>query len=679
MLPLPPHTLSAPLPRQWLPQEGALLGLSWWTQQRFPDLAAMLGRWRVVSAETHALAADGFAGWGRKLPARMVQRLAQARQRPFWTLEDGFLRSVGLGKHGWPGVSFVMDDLGVHFDASTPSRLESILSHEDLGPLHADAGAACALIVRHRLTKYNHLPDRPVRLPGGRGRRILLVDQVAGDHSIAGALASPQTFASMLQAALVEPDARIILRPHPDVAAGKAQGLLAGLALPARLIRCEEQVSPHAMLDVVDEVWTVSSQLGFDALLRGIPVRCFGAAFYAGWGLTQDVLAPAPAVREWQQRRASAPRRTLADLVAATLLRYCLYFDPVRRCGTDFEGAVARLLAWRDHARLWQGTTRAHGISRHKRPVLRAWCSPAGGSVSFDKSGRLPDRHLVWGTRGEARLEPAIRHGPLIRIEDGFVRSVGLGSAKHFPLSLCFDASGLHYDATRPSDLETMLQSRHFSGVELRRAASLRLAIVAAAISKYNLPAGGLALARTPAAGQTRIVVFGQVPDDESIRLGLCLHATNLAFLAEVRRSCPRAFIVYREHPDLAAGHRTGPTPAAAAAEFADAFVARGEPLEWIGFADEVHVRTSLAGFEALLRGKRVVCHGVPFYSGWGLTQDRVACPRRTRQRTLDELVAAALIHYPSYLDPVSRLPMQAEDAIDRIVRQRAELKGSRM
>jgi capsular polysaccharide export protein len=87
-----------------------------------------------------------------------------------------------------------------------------------------------------------------------------------------------------------------------------------------------------------------------------------------------------------------------------------------------------------------------------------------------------------------------------------------------------------------------------------------------------------------------------------------------------------------------------------------------------IAMADALHVNSSLAGFEALLRGKPVTVHGVPFYAGWGLTIDRGPVPaRRTARRTLDELVAAALLAYPRYLDPVTGLPCPAEVLVERL------------
>jgi len=83
---------------------------------------------------------------------------------------------------------------------------------------------------------------------------------------------------------------------------------------------------------------------------------------------------------------------------------------------------------------------------------------------------------------------------------------------------------------------------------------------------------------------------------------------------------------------------------------------------------DEVHVNTSLAGFEALLRDKRVTTYGVPFYAGWGLTNDLGPVPtRRTARRSIDELVAAALILYPRYFDPVTGLPCPAEVVVARL------------
>ena len=76
---------------------------------------------------------------------------------------------------------------------------------------------------------------------------------------------------------------------------------------------------------------------------------------------------------------------------------------------------------------------------------------------------------------------------------------------------------------------------------------------------------------------------------------------------------------------------------------------------------------TSLLGFEALVRGLPVTCLGAPFYAGWGLTRDLGPVPDRRGAADLATLSHAALIAYPRYFDPISRLPCPPEVVIDRL------------
>lgn len=92
---------------------------------------------------------------------------------------------------------------------------------------------------------------------------------------------------------------------------------------------------------------------------------------------------------------------------------------------------------------------------------------------------------------------------------------------------------------------------------------------------------------------------------------------------------------------------------------------------------DEVQVMTSLAGFEALLRGKAVTCYGQPFYAGWGLTTDIVPPARRSRRLTLSELIAGALIVYPRYFDRQGQGVITPESALDQLLAWRAERAGA--
>jgi len=271
------------------------------------------------------------------------------------------------------------------------------------------------------------------------------------------------------------------------------------------------------------------------------------------------------------------------------------------------------------------------------------------------------DALLHWGPTAPMELGAlAERCGArVVRLEDGFLRSVGLGSDLIPPRSLVLDAQGLYVDATRESALERLLITTHFTPDELADAAELRRFIVAHGLSKYNheprRPAHWPA-----AAGRRTVLVCGQVEDDASIRLGCTTVRTNAQLLAAARAARPDAFIVFKPHPDVSSGNRPGALAAPDARRWADQVENHLSVVSCIEACDELHTMTSLAGFDALLRGKPVTTHGLPFYAGWGLTHDSAAdadatLRRRRRLLSLDELVAGTLLRYPLYWDPVLR------------------------
>ena len=156
--------------------------------------------------------------------------------------------------------------------------------------------------------------------------------------------------------------------------------------------------------------------------------------------------------------------------------------------------------------------------------------------------------------------------------------------------------------------------------------------------------------------------------DDLSVQLGSPQIRNNLDLLKAVRHHNRDAFIVFRPHPDVDAGHRTGQVPDAMVMKYANQIARGGNMANLIEQAHEIHTMTSLAGFEALIRGKKVVTYGIPFYAGWGLTTDKQSIPRRNRKLSIEELAAATLLLYPTYLDPVTSLPCGPEILIRRLL-----------
>ncbi len=282
---------------------------------------------------------------------------------------------------------------------------------------------------------------------------------------------------------------------------------------------------------------------------------------------------------------------------------------------------------------------------------------PAGGVLVVWGGTSLPD-HLA------ARLT-------ILRLEDGFLRSVGLGADLIRPLSWVIDGRGIYYDATRPSDLEHLLAHGSFDAPLLRRAALLRERIVAERLTKYNVGAAGW---RRPCAARQVILVPGQVESDASLAYGAPGIRTNIALLKAVRAANPDAHVIYKPHPDVIARLRARGTSEHEALSWCDEVISDAAMGDLLLAVDEVHVLTSLAGFEALLRKKPVTCYGQPFYAGWGLTSDVLPIPRRGRQLTLDELVAGVLIEYPVYLSRNSDRLISPEQALDELLAWRARV-----
>jgi capsular polysaccharide export protein len=255
----------------------------------------------------------------------------------------------------------------------------------------------------------------------------------------------------------------------------------------------------------------------------------------------------------------------------------------------------------------------------------------------------------------------------VVEVEDGFLRSEGLGADCVPPLSITVDRLGPYFDPGQPSELENLLQNGCFGRRLLARAGQLRETIVAAGLGKYDR--GDAILGRLHDT-KRHILVPGQVEDDRSVLTGGSGLDSNLELLKRVRAREPDSYLIYKPHPDVVAGHRKGEIPEEICRQHADKVVTDTPISSLIAMVDEVHVNTSLAGFEALMRHKKVTTYGVPFYAGWGLTCDLGPVPaRRTNRRTLDELVAATLLMYPRYLDPVTGLPCPAEVVVDRLTK----------
>ncbi len=629
----------------------------------------------------------GYVGWGLKRSSINAFNVAAKKNLPFAFIEDGFLRSYSPANIS-PPLSLVFDRKGIYYACNSASQLEEIIESGEFTFSEAERQAQAEFLFS-RLSKYNsginYLKSKSERCSR---HRILLIDQTFGDLSVIHGGATAATFTTMLAAARAEnPGATVYVKTHPEVSSGRKRGYLTHVQDDAHTVVIREPVNPLSLIEHMDRVYVVTSTMGFEALLAGKPVTCFGVPWYAGWGVTDDRVKDSSA---WARR---TRRRTVDELFAAAYLHYTRYLNPeTHERGTIFDVinwlVRQKAMADRMHGADRKGRVVGVGFRRWKAANLKPLLGLHPAQVLFvpsaTRAARLQlgagDTLACWGAAAPEGVRALAQStgARLVQMEDGFIRSVGLGSDLIPPRSLVLDATGIYFDASRPSDLEQLLSSTAFSEEDLAEARRVREFIVAHGITKYNLEPREPARWPVP-PGQTVVVVPGQVEDDASIRLG-CTHIrSNRSLLQAVRAARPGAFIVYKPHPDVASGNRRGRLALDEVMGLADHVETRLSITSCIEACDELHTMTSLSGFDALLRGKKVVTYGQPFYAGWGLTEDlsdeRSAFARRQRRLTLDELVAGCLLKYPVYWDPLLKGYSTCMAVLRQIVREREALE----
>ncbi|EAI4352750.1 capsular polysaccharide biosynthesis protein [Campylobacter jejuni] len=618
---------------------------------------------------------DLFFGWGRKKSGLKAMNLAKKYKAKFILLEDGFIRSLNLGVENSPSFSMVKDDIGIYYDATMPSKLENLLNiYEFKDEEIKQAKKAIELIKKYKISKYNNNLDIPDDYFQKDEKRVLIITQTANDASLEFGLAKDFKTLDMIKDAIKEnPKSKIYIKIHPDVLSGKKQSDLDINSLPKECILITENFNPIALLEFFDKVYTKTSGMGFEALMQECECICYGMPFYAGWGLTKDKL-------ECKRRM---QKRSLEEVFYVAYILYSEYFNPYLNQKSNIFDTIQTLAKYKDIEKVNSNRLFMLGFTLWKRHFIKPFFNAKDNEIIFLNSLKSlaryklkeSDKFFIWGKKYDentlknlllvkAKEQNLTNFTPKVSlVEDGFIRSISLGSDLTRPFSLIVDDKGLYIDPNKASKLEELLQNEIFDENILNRAKNIIKILLENRFSKYN----GLKhenLKINAKIGQKIILIPAQVEDDASMILG-GFGLSTLDLLKEVRSKNQDAYIIFKPHPDVLSGNRVGLKDETLILEFCDEIVKDCSIDSAIKIADEIHTITSTSGFDALLRAKKVFTYGMPFYAGWGLTKDKHKCERRTRKLSLEELVAGALITYPRYINPKTKTLCEIEVCLD--------------
>jgi len=626
--------------------------------------------------------ADILLGWGFKNNTRKTREIAQQNNLAYWALEDGFVSWLNHPSQDKQRLSLIVDKQGIYYDCSSPSGIDYLLRGTNLVNLER-AQRLLQQINALNISKYNQTrcesPAWFTELFSEESEQsyILLVDQTFGDCSIACAGASEDDFERMLQWAKNEiaqdDNAHIIIKTHPDVLLGNKKGYLGKLleTCDSRIHLLADDVCPSQLIAGANQVATVSSQLGFEALWKNKPVTCFGWPFYAGRGLTQDLAT--------SKIPYDRPAASLLELINAALIQYPTYMHPDSKQPCEVEDIIDFLQAHFISRALRCETLLVHDVSLWKRSFIPEFIAHSAIKLKYVSGMAESDlvdvnngagKHLLWGMKSPELSQKK----DVWRMEDGFIRSVGLGADLRRPTSLVMDDLGIYYNGKQTSRLEVLLNNYSLNEYEYQRTGKLISIVQQSAITKYNVEStngGELAQLQQKAGNRKIILVTGQYQQDLSMQYGTRDIKTNMALLQQVSNDFPDAFIIYKEHPDVYSGVRPGKLEAATVLQYASEYVTNINITGLFTISDRVCTICSLSGFEALMRGIKVSTYGLPFYAGWGLTDDHLKMSRRKAKLNLTQLVYMSLVVYPRYVNWKTRTLTTPEAVIQQLTNER--------
>ena len=602
-----------------------------------------------------------FYSWGMKKSGKYLRNSIKNKKLVF--IEDGFIHSYGIKKKKVP-LSICYDNIGIYYDCNNKNDLDNFISEKLSKNDISRSKNIIALWKKYSISKYN-FPSfiEPPSYP-----YILLIDQTFGDLSLEYGDANENSFKRMFEFATNNwPHHKIVIKTHPDVINYKKKGCINISNYEKGKYKVLGDIGQiNKLIEFSTAVCVVTSQVGFEALIYGKEVHVFGKPFYSGLGLTID----------HNINNKKAVDITLEQLVFSALVKYQICINPRTKKKCEIEEVIQYINHSREISEFFPRKLDAINLTPWKARQINRFVYPVTGKkMKFFRRFKSKMKNIIiWGKNIKIEKYNS-KLDNIISVEDGFIRSVGLGADLYPPLSLLFDKKGIHYDGGRASDLEYLLQNYDVNQNELKRARKIIDLIIKLKISKYNLRLNKEINLPNNILNKKIIGVLGQVETDNSIIYGVpenTIPKTNYGLVEQVRKDYPDSYIIYKPHPDTEAGLRANGKEDKSINLHADFIAYKTSLDDLFEKVDKIAVFTSLGGFEALIRGISVMTYGFPFYAGWGLTEDylykHIWAGRRRRKLTIEELTFISLIKYPFYSSIKFNCLTEIENIIDEIM-----------
>jgi capsular polysaccharide export protein len=225
------------------------------------------------------------------------------------------------------------DNKDLYFNAisNNPSDLKNILKQSTNSFFLERAKKLQEKIIHHHITKYNTDIITPIDVPDSK-HIIFVAGQVTHDASLVYGDLPPhiqQDYDLLKQVKEDYPESYILYKPHPDTMTGNRKHGDKYHLCHHFYNQIETQASVLSCISVANLIVTMTSQVGFDALVRRKKVKAYGSPFYKDF--SDDI----------EEKPKSS--LSLEHLIYSALIEYPLYHN-----GKSFimpEDAVDMIIA----------------------------------------------------------------------------------------------------------------------------------------------------------------------------------------------------------------------------------------------------------------------------------------------------------------------------------------------
>lgn len=573
-------------------------------------------------------------GWGYQEETEDLFKLSKKNNLNFHRLEDGFIKSYISGEEDSLSHSIVMDKKGMYYNTSSENDFKELcLKVPFKKKSEEEVSEIINRIIVNSVSKYNKEKNKSSLEV--KGKNVLLISQVKGDSSLKFGKVEDISTEDILKDIKEREgtNTNIYVKIHPgSLLEGKESSIDLDKCKEAGCLFIEGEYDNFNLLKKFDAIYTKTSQLGFESLLLGKPTYVYGIPYYSQYGLTNDLNKEAKLIKNL----------TKEELFYFAYIEYSFYYSHLDKRTTDIDKSLDSIIFYKNHLNKIdkdlilldfkdKDKSFIRGLTQSYRALKRAFIK------SKDFLGTSTD--LLVSYENKTNLS---RNS--ITVSKGVLEDIEVSKEEKENYSMIFDELGIYYDPEKKSGFEKiLLNKKGLSSYEDKRIINLVEKIKENQISiKSKLKASKLALKKQ--AYKKYILIPGQIEEDISIKAGgLGMNMSKL--IENVRSKNIDSFIIYKPHEDVLSGKEKG------ISEHSDCdYIAYTESIESLmDIADEVHVLTSIVGFDALLNGKATYVYGHPFYCGWGLTKDLSNAPMRRTAKTLNELAYSFYIDYATY------------------------------